>query len=75
MCSWFTFSNPILYAKCLNELGLEVVHKYQGREPSGRTFNEIALDHRGKIFFRKMIANMNKYETQQIDKYFKFISI
>ena len=43
---FFCFSTPILYAKCLHDLGLEVVHKYQGREPSGRIFNEIALDHR-----------------------------
>ena len=38
-------SKPIIYALTLNELGTEVVHKYQGREPSGRMFNEIALDH------------------------------
>ena len=38
-------SKPLTYALTLNELGTEVVHKYQGREPSGRMFNEIALDH------------------------------
>ena len=45
------YRSPILYAKCLNELGLSAVHKYQGREPSGRKFNEIALDHRSKFQF------------------------
>ena len=41
-------SKPITYALTLNELGTEVVHKYQGREPSGRMFNEIVLDHNSK---------------------------
>ena len=40
-----SFSNPLTYAICLDELGQELVHKYQGKEPSGRMFNEIALDH------------------------------
>ena len=79
MCSWFIFSNPILYAKCLNELGLKAVHKYQGREPSGRTFNEIALDHRGKSNFSKANSeyeyNTFEYEILQIKKYYKLISI
>ena len=34
----------------LNELD-EEVHKYQGREPSGRMKNEIALDHNRKSIF------------------------
>eukprot|EP00095_Tigriopus_kingsejongensis_P004238 maker-scaffold711_size108467-snap-gene-0.23 protein:Tk04238 transcript:maker-scaffold711_size108467-snap-gene-0.23-mRNA-1 annotation:"glutaminase kidney mitochondrial-like isoform x5" len=38
-------SKPITYALSLSELGTDVVHKYQGREPSGRMFNEIVLDH------------------------------
>jgi hypothetical protein len=29
---------------CLEELGEELVHTYQGRESSGRTSNEIVLD-------------------------------
>ena len=29
-----------------------MVHKFQGRAPSGRTFNEIALDHQGEILFQ-----------------------
>ncbi len=38
-------SKPVTYSLTLEELGTEVVHKYQGREPSGRMFNEIVLDH------------------------------
>ena len=40
-------SNPLTYAVCLEELGQDVVQKFQGRAPSGRTFNEIVLDHQG----------------------------
>ena len=43
------FSNPLTYAVCLEELGEDIVHKFQGRAPSGRTFNEIALDHQGDL--------------------------
>ena len=45
------FSNPLTYAVCLEELGEDIVHKFQGRAPSGRTFNEIALDHQGESLF------------------------
>jgi len=38
-------SKPITYAICLDELGSEKVHKFLGREPSGRVFNEIVLDY------------------------------
>ncbi len=38
----------LTYAICLNELGPERVHHYQGREPSGRSFNALALDHQKK---------------------------
>ncbi len=41
-------SQVVTYAICLTELGEERVHKFQGREPSGRMFNEIALDHQSK---------------------------
>jgi len=40
---------PITYGITLDELNDEV-HKYQGREPSGRKFNEIVLDHNSKPF-------------------------
>ena len=41
------YSKPFTYAICLDQLGAEVVQKYIGREPSGRNFNEIALDYKG----------------------------
>jgi len=41
-------SKPITYAVTLSELGDEIVHKYQGREPSGRKINEIVLDYNSK---------------------------
>ena len=37
-------SRPITYGIALNELA-EEVHRFQGREPSGRKINEICLDH------------------------------
>ena len=43
----FFLSNPLTYAVCLEELGQDIVQKFQGRAPSGRTFNEIVLDHQG----------------------------
>jgi glutaminase len=41
-------SKPITYALALEEHGDEVVHRYVGREPSGRNFNELALNDDGK---------------------------
>ena len=41
-----------MYAKCLKALGRDVVHKYQGKEPSGRKSNAILLDHNSKSFKR-----------------------
>jgi len=41
-------SKPITYAISLNQIGDERVHKYLGREPSGRTFNDIVLDYDDK---------------------------
>ena len=35
----------------MDQLGAEVVQKYIGREPSGRTFNEIAVDYNGWNIF------------------------
>ena len=32
----------------MSELGYDVVHKYQGKEPSGRKINEIVLDYNSK---------------------------
>ena len=46
-------SQAITYGICLNELGERLVHKYEGREHSGRKFNEIALDYQSKISILK----------------------
>ena len=43
-----TLSLPVTYGITLNELGEETVHKYQGKEPSGRKIDDIALDHHSK---------------------------
>ena len=40
-------SKPITYCLALDELGEETVHNYVGREPSGKTFNELTLNNRG----------------------------
>ncbi|MEM1349155.1 MAG: glutaminase, partial [Myxococcota bacterium] len=39
---------PINYCLVLEEHGRDEVHKYIGREPSGRGFNELTLDHDGR---------------------------
>ena len=44
----------IISLTALNELD-EEVHKYQGREPSGRMKNEIALDHNRKSIFSLLL--------------------
>ena len=52
------FSKPITYSLTLEELGMPEVHKYQGREPSGRMFNEIVLDHNSKFYFSNIQKNI-----------------
>ena len=47
--SVFIYSLPITYGITLHELGVEQVHKYQGREPSGRKMDDIALDYNSTI--------------------------
>ena len=42
------FSKPFTYALCLDHLGEDIVQEFIGREPSGRGFNDIALDRNGK---------------------------
>ena len=32
----------------MDQLGMDTIYKYIGREPSGRNFNEIVLDYNGK---------------------------
>ena len=49
--SYVNFSTPVTYGICLNELGEEMTHKYQGRESSGRECNEIVLGPTGIQFF------------------------
>ena len=39
---------PITYAMALDLNGEEYVHKHVGREPSGRSFNELALNAKGQ---------------------------
>jgi glutaminase len=39
---------PITYCLALEDRGADYVHKYVGREPSGRNFNELALSEEGK---------------------------
>ena len=41
-------SKPITYCLALEEHGEDIVHQYIGREPSGRGFNELTLNHEGK---------------------------
>ena len=65
------FSKPITYALTLEELGTEIVHRYQGREPSGRMFNEIVLDHNSKnpsiLFYFKLFIAQQKIHTASKD--------
>jgi len=72
-------SKPITYALSLEELGAGVVHKYQGREPSGRMFNEIVLDHddqphnpmvnSGAIMSASILLYLVKPEMDMAQKY------
>ncbi|XP_059095341.1 glutaminase liver isoform, mitochondrial-like [Tigriopus californicus] len=72
-------SKPITYALTLSELGTDVVHKYQGREPSGRMFNEIVLDHNnqphnpmvnsGAIMSSSILLYLLKPEMNMAQKY------
>jgi glutaminase len=39
---------PVNYCLALEEHGAEVVHRYVGREPSGRGFNELAFNSEGR---------------------------
>jgi glutaminase len=41
-------SKPFSYAMALSEYGKDYVHRFIGREPSGRFFNEISLDDKKK---------------------------
>ena len=54
-----------MYAKCLKALGRDVVHKYQGKEPSGRKSNAILLDHNSKSFKRYYNINISYFQFLQ----------
>lgn len=41
-------SKPITYLLALEENGEDIVHRFVGTEPSGKTFNELTLNSRGK---------------------------
>jgi len=72
-------SKPITYSLTLEELGTDEVHKYQGREPSGRMFNEIVLDHNnqphnpmvnsGAIMSSSILLHLVKKEMNMAQKY------
>jgi glutaminase len=47
MFSLQSVSKTVSYCLALDEHGAEAVHGHVGREPSGRSFNELALDPRG----------------------------
>lgn len=41
-------SKPVTYAMALELVGADKVHQHVGREPSGKAFNEITLNHQAK---------------------------
>lgn len=49
---------PLNYALTLNDLSPDVVHKYVGQEPSGRSFNELTLDYQRKFEFHIIYADV-----------------
>lgn len=59
-----SLARPMTYGITLNELDDEV-HKFQGREPSGRKFNEIVLDHNSKIFSKILYLSSSTYNFRQ----------
>jgi len=42
---------PLNYALTLDDLSPDVVHRFVGQEPSGRSFNELTLDYQRKYLF------------------------
>ena len=63
-----SLSRTATYGITLNELKDEV-HKYQGREPSGRKTNEIVLDHNSK--FRSQCANCRNSLSHSFSQKFR----
>ena len=58
-----TLSKPFTYALALEQLGAETVQKHVGREPSGRIFNEIAVDYDGVIIISIYITKLHPRAT------------
>ena len=49
---------PLSYAMVLNDLTPEVVHKYVGQEPSGKSFNELTLDYQRKFLNKQALIKL-----------------
>ena len=43
-------SKPLNYALAISDMGSNRVHSYVGQEPSGRSFNELTLDHNSEYW-------------------------
>nr|XP_033791922.1 glutaminase liver isoform, mitochondrial isoform X2 [Geotrypetes seraphini] len=39
---------PLKYAIAVNDLGMDYIHQFVGKEPSGLKFNKLSLNHQGK---------------------------
>ncbi|TRY67038.1 hypothetical protein TCAL_07223 [Tigriopus californicus] len=76
-------SKPITYAVTMSELGTDIVHKYQGKEPSGRKTNEIVLDFNNKphnplinsggLVSASLILQMVKPELQDMAQKYDYL--
>jgi glutaminase len=68
-------SKPLTYAFVQEELGVEKVHQHVGREPSGRAFNELVLNPKGRPHNpcinagAIMCASLVQHEMNSADRY------
>ncbi|KAI8498734.1 hypothetical protein Bbelb_231870 [Branchiostoma belcheri] len=66
---------PLVYATAVSELGDATVHRYVGTEPSGRPFNEIALNKYNQPFNPMinsgaiLLCSLIKPEDHQADRF------
>ena len=58
-----------MYAECLKQLGQDLVHKHQGKEPSGRRSNEIALDYDSKFYSNNCPINISFLTMNSVLRY------